>query len=208
MLQRQRIVRHRQGRPAAERRSAPRPGPKSRNISDDRSTCICTSRSIQSGTRIAASIARSGWSGLTNSPQAPSSPTAAPAYPPARCGFRRTKCCRRLGSRFISSVLAPQYARPGRTPPRGRPARGADRDEQVARERRVDLVHLVGHLAEPDDVGPQPPACAAAGQAGRRPIGPVQRETPVAAGHSPAARHACATAASSPRARAGRRHSG
>ena len=35
-------------------------------------------------------------------------------------------------------------------------ARGADRDEQVGlAQRGVDLVHPVGHLAEPDDVGPQ-----------------------------------------------------
>ncbi len=46
-------------------------------------------------------------------------------------------------------------------------ARRADGDEEVApAERGQDAVHLVGHLAEPDDVGPQ--RAGGAGRAGRK----------------------------------------
>ena len=68
------------------------------------------------------------------------------------------------GSRLTSMVRA---APPARAARRSRPpvdhARGADRNEgPAALQRRVGLVHAVGHLAEPDDVRPQPPAHGAA----------------------------------------------
>src|SRR5690606_32095734 len=56
-------------------------------------------------------------------------------------------------------------------------ARGTDRDEQVrADERGEDIVHPVGHLAEPDDIGPE--RGLSAGRA-RRPV--AQRACPAVA---------------------------
>ena len=78
-----------------------------RSTSAGRCTSTSTSRSTRSGTRTAPSIARSGWSGRSEG-LASRRPISAPALPRGRPGSHRTTCCPRLGSRFISSVCAPQ----------------------------------------------------------------------------------------------------
>ena len=63
------------------------------------------------------------------------------------------------GSRLSSTVWAPAARALGDEAGGGIDvAAGADRDEQIARANaRVDLLHPIGHLAEPDDVRPHAP---------------------------------------------------
>ena len=85
--------RHRQGRAAAQgdRRRGPR-GDR-RSTSAGRCTCSCTSRSTRAGTRTAASIAKSGWSGRTSSRADFIHPMRHQLARRARSGFRRTSSC-------------------------------------------------------------------------------------------------------------------